>query len=311
MASTPPVRNRGNWLVIVVVIATGGLLSLQAFVNGQLAVRLGSPFSAVAVSSTIATAVLTVIAMRRRSLVPGLAALMRNRSRRPWYLTAGVLGAALVVASSYAAPIVGVAVLTVAVVCGQLIGGLAVDAFGLVPGKRRRPTATRLCGALLAIVAVTLGAVGGAGHLHLLLSVLLAAAGFGFAVQQAAMGQLTKIMGEPAVAAALVFLTSMVVTLPIGVATAGTESLDITVANPVWLTGGLMGAAIGVVLSAAVGRIGVVQQALGLVAGQSLAGLLIDLAVPASRSDVGVLTVVGVMLTLVAVAIANRPVRDG
>ena len=81
--------------------------------------------------------------------------------------------------SAAAAPEVGVALLTVALVAGSTGGSLPVDAAGLGPAGRRPITAPRVAGVLLAIAATVISALGAPGDLDVLLLTLAFAAGLG------------------------------------------------------------------------------------------------------------------------------------
>jgi transporter family-2 protein len=78
-------------------------------------------------------------------------------------LCRGANGALFIVVSATAAPEVGVALLTVALVCGQMTGGVLVDRFGLTPAGRRPLTAARVAAVALTVAAVALAAAGTRG----------------------------------------------------------------------------------------------------------------------------------------------------
>jgi hypothetical protein len=71
-----------------------------------------------------------------------------------------------VMAGAWGAPEVGVALLSVALVCGQTAGSLAADGFGLSPAGRQPVTAGRVAGVALTIAAVVASALGARAHLH-------------------------------------------------------------------------------------------------------------------------------------------------
>jgi transporter family-2 protein len=72
-----------------------------------------------------------------------------------------------------------------------------------------------------------------------------------------------------------------------------------------WL-GGLLGACVTVLLARVVALLGALRVLLAVVAGQSLGGLVIDLVAPVEGEEVGLGTVVGVVLTIAAVALSGR-----
>ena len=76
--------------------------------------------------------------------------------------------------------------------------------------------------------------------------------------------------------------------------------------NPLLYVGGLCGAFVVVSGAAAVQTLGVLRLGLATVAGQMAGALAIDLIAPAPGEAVTVTTVIGVILTFVAVLISGR-----
>jgi len=231
---------------------------------------------------------------------------LRALGRPPlWYFLGGFGGAGLVLVSAAAAPEVGVALLTVALVCGSTGGSLPVDAAGLGPAGRRPITPPRVAGVLLAVGATALSALGARGDPDVLL-LALALAGLGMSLQAAANGQLARATGEPW-AASLVNVTVGFAALGVvALVTLATSALDGLPGNPLLYSGGLLGALVVVVGATAVQTLGVLQLGLAMVAGQMAGALIVDLVAPAAGEEVTATTVVGVLLTMVAVVISGR-----
>ena len=94
------------------------------------------------------------------------------------------------------------ALLTVALVCGQATGSLGVDWAGLSPAGKRPVTGYRLLGVGLAVTAVVLGALEAGGDIRPGLLGLAVLAGVGVSFQQAAMGHVAiGLEGAPRFAA--------------------------------------------------------------------------------------------------------------
>ena len=73
-----------------------------------------------------------------------------------------------------------------------------------------------------------------------------------------------------------------------------------------WLyTGGPMGAAFVAVAAVVVRRLGVLRLGLAAISGQLVGALLLDLGLPVHDTGVAAATVVGTLLTLVAVALSG------
>ncbi|WP_423784479.1 DMT family transporter, partial [Francisella tularensis] len=60
--------------------------------------------------------------------------------------------------------VLGVALFTVGIVAGQVVGGLVLDRIGLGPGGRVMLTVPRMFGAVLAVIAVAVSAWTGLGE---------------------------------------------------------------------------------------------------------------------------------------------------
>ena len=96
----------------------------------------------------------------------------------------------------------------------------------------------------------------------------------------------------------------------VAVVTLATSSLDPMPGNPLLYVGGLLGVFVVFVTATAVEPLGVLRLGLALVAGQMAGALVVDLIAPARGEAVTVVTVVGVVLTMVAVVISGRGQRD-
>ena len=292
-------------LALGLAFAAGAALSVQAFVNGRLAESLGSALLAGTINNAVGLAALLAVAA-------ALGALGRARRRvravgrpRMWQLVAGANGALFIVVSATAAPEVGIALLTVALVCGQMGGGLVVDRFGLTPAGRRGLTRARVLAVALTIAAVALAALGARGDPQLLLLALAVLAGAGIAVQQAAVAHVARVTGEPVVAAAVNFLAGALVVTAVTAALADLPGGSWSAAPGEWI-GGLLRATVAVLLARVVAVLGALRVVLAVVAGQSLGGLVIDLVAPVPGEAVRLGTVVGVALTIAAVAVSGR-----
>jgi transporter family-2 protein len=291
---------------IGLAVLAGACMSLQVFVNGRLGHHLGSPELAGLVNNVGGLLLLVVVATGGGALRRGAARIRTGEHRlRWWHLVAGVNGALFIVTTSAAAPKVGVALLTVALVCGQTLGSVLVDQAGLSPAGRRPVTAPRLLAVALAIVAVGIGALGTHGELHLALLAIALVAGAGVAVQQAAMGQVARISGEPFVAGVVNFTVGSAVVTFIVLVFTGLHAPGGWDAPPLEWFGGLLGASVAIVIARVVRSLGVLRLMLCIVAGQTTGGVVLDLIAPAPGKAVTAATLLGVLLTLVAVAVSG------
>jgi transporter family-2 protein len=294
---------------VAMTILAGAAISLQSYLNGRLGREVGSATVAAAVNNLVATLATLGIVLATGAL-PRAVGRVRALGRPPlWYFLGGFGGAALVLVSAFAAPEVGVALLTVALVCGSTGGSLPVDAAGIGPAGKRPISRYRVAGVMLAIGATAIGAVGSRGDLQVLLLSLALVAGIGMALQAAANGQLARATGEPFVASLMNVTLGFAALGTVALVTLATTSLDTLPGNPALYAGGLLGGFVVVVSATVVQTLGVLRLGLATVAGQTTGALVIDLIAPAPGEAVTAATVVGVVLTLAAVAISGRGLR--
>ena len=291
---------------VAVTFVAGSTISLQSYLNG----RLGRQLDSATVASTINNLVAMLAALAvvlATGAIPRAIARLRALGRPPWWqFSGGLFGAALVLISTAAAPQVGVALLTVAVVCGSTTGSVAIDAAGLAPAGRLPVTAARIAGVLLAIAATVIGAIGARGALEPLLLGLALLGGAGMAMQSAANGRLGRATGEPFVASLTNSSIGLAALALVAAITLATHDVGALPANPALYLGGLLGAFVVVVSLTAVQTLGVLRLGLATVAGQTAGALVIDLVAPAPGEVVTAGTVIGVVLTLVAVVVSGR-----
>lgn len=311
-AVAPPAPDRTATLPLAAAVASGALVALQQRVNGELKTALDDALLTALVGFGIGLVVLVAVVAAR----PASRTAVRRVKQVPWVQRLGGLGgASLVAVGAAAAPEIGVALLTVGLVAGQTSGGLLVDRFGLGPGGAHALTAPRVAGAALCLVAVGISVLGqGAREADPVLLVLVVLAGFAISVQQALNGRVRRTTGDAGVAT-LVNFTVGTVALALGllvsVLLTGIDVGSWPGWDRWWLySGGPMGAAFVAVAALVVRQLGVLRLGLAVIAGQLVGALLLDVTLPVHGQGVDVLTVVGVALTLVAVAVSGRASRE-
>jgi bacterial/archaeal transporter family-2 protein len=296
------VRDASARLLLLAIVAAGGLLGLQGRINGELGSRLHSAVDAAAISFSVGTALLAVLVLtRHRAAVVRL----RHASVTWWWWLGGLAGAAVVAGTAEGVPQIGVALVSVCIVAGTAVGALVVDHAGLGPGGREPVTMFRSAGALLAITAVALGATGDRhSTVRPLLFIALFTAGAAAAWQQAANGQVRRVTNSVPVAS-LVSFTGGTIAL-IALAAARGDLSGRSWPAPWWLyVGGLLGAIYIALAAFSVSQLGVLRLSLATVAGQLLGAVLLDIVWPAPGTTLRVTTVIGAVLTLASVAVAG------
>lgn len=305
-------------------VGAGLAIPVQGRINGALGARLNDGIAASVVSFSTGLVLMVLISLVLPKGRAGLARIVpavRSRAFPPVYVLAGGIGALFVFAQSFTVGLLGVALFTVATVTGQTVSGLLVDRLGIGPAGKKPVTGIRIIGCILTIAAVawavsprfTAGAGSGTasdgGPTTLLLPLLLpVAAGFLMSFQQAMNGTATVHYGTPIAATLVNFVAGTVVLWTawgIKVAVAGPGS---PLPGEWWYyAGGPMGCVFIGLGALLVRSLGVLVTGLGMIAGQLLGSLGLDLLVPAPGTIVAPATVLGTVLTLAAIILATLP----
>ena len=143
-----------QWLFLLMAILAGGGLAMQATINAELGRGLGHPVSAAMVSFAVGTLILFAYVLVLRLPLPTLAKL----GAVPWWtwMAGGALGAYFVSAATSLAPRLGVTVLFMAIVAGQLSIAILLDHKGWLSLPERPATAGRLIGVALMFLGIYL-----------------------------------------------------------------------------------------------------------------------------------------------------------
>ncbi|MEL0148155.1 MAG: DMT family transporter, partial [Actinomycetota bacterium] len=201
-----------------------------------------------------------------------------------WWAMGGIFGALFIFSQSFAVGTIGVALFAVALVSGQNLASLIVDAVGLGPRGRQPVSAVRMASSMIGIVAVGIALSGRVGEdsLSVPAVALCVIAGIGVAIQQALNGRLTTISREPMAAAWANFAVgSFILTLALLMITAtGARALEPLPTSPWWLyLGGIIGATFIATTAWVVGKVGVLAISLLVTAGQLTGALVLDVVI--------------------------------
>ncbi|MBK0865881.1 MULTISPECIES: DMT family transporter [unclassified Saccharopolyspora] len=306
---------RDRVLGLLGAIAVGVLLSVQSRINGTLGARLQDGAAAALISFGSGLVVLLIgtafLPAARRGL-RRVGTAVRGGGLRWWHLLGGISGGYLVFSQSLTAATLGVALFTVAVVAGQVSSGMVVDRLGLGPAGPQRVTPPRMIGGVLAVIAVVIAVsakLGGSAASWLIL--VPALAGIGVAWQQAVNGRVKQTADSAASAAVINFGTGTAALAVAWVAELAVRGLPSSLPTAPWLyVGGFLGIFVIGGSAVLVHYTGVLVLSMGMVAGQLLGALVLDLVVPAPGTHVAASTLIGVLLTFVAVAVASLPDRS-
>ncbi|MEU8739059.1 DMT family transporter [Streptomyces halstedii] len=136
-------------LPALAAIAAGCLLGVQQALNGASTAASGSPLAATWLNFCVGAVFLT--------LVWGVKVLVQGTSGRPlptswWVYLGGLCGMVFIGASAFLVRRIGVLLLSMAAIAGQLASSIALDF--LVPSEGQLPSALTVLGALLTFAAV-------------------------------------------------------------------------------------------------------------------------------------------------------------
>ena len=309
---------------LLLAVSAGLLVPVQGRINGALGTTLADGLAAAVVSFSTGLALMIAISLLlpkgRAGLAEVLPALRERRFPR-YYVLAGGIGALFVFAQSFTVGLLGVALFTVAAVTGQTLSGLLVDRMGIGPAGKRPITGIRVLGSVLTVAAVAWavsprfasGGTGGSDPMALLIPVLRPVlAGFLMSFQQAMNGTATVHYRTPITATLVNFVAgSIVLWLAWLIKLAAAGPGHALPAEWWYYLGGPMGCVFIAVAAFLVRSLGVLVTGLGMIAGQLLGSLALDLALPAPGTVVALPTVLGTVLTLAAIVLASLPWSRG
>lgn len=142
----------GQWGVVAVVVLAGAAVALQGAVNGALSRGLGGALPAAAVSFLIGALVLLALTL----LTLGTAPFARLAAVPPLHLAGGFLGAFYVWSVAWGVPQMGVLTTAAALVLGQMVAALLLDASGALGLAAQAITPRRLAAAALVAMGLIL-----------------------------------------------------------------------------------------------------------------------------------------------------------
>src|SRR6185503_20174360 len=117
------------WLLLLIPLAAGALMPVQAGVNAELRSVVGHPIVAAILQFSVGMSLLIAILIITRPAVPDWGKLASS----PWWIwTGGLCGAIYIISTILLAPRVGAATLIGVSVTGQLLMSLVLDHYGFV-----------------------------------------------------------------------------------------------------------------------------------------------------------------------------------
>jgi transporter family-2 protein len=138
---------------LLLAVAAGSLVPLQAGINASLRTFLQHPMLAAITNFLVGLTLLTVSAAAMRVPLPSAAQI----AQAPWWSwVGGSMGAALVLSGVLLSHRLGAATFVACIILGQLAASVALDHFGLVGYPQHPVTLPRVAGLCLLTAGVYL-----------------------------------------------------------------------------------------------------------------------------------------------------------
>lgn len=144
-----------GWVAVAVLVAAGASMAAQAPVNAALGRTLGESVPAAAVSFGVGCLVLTAVAV----VLGQGGGFARLPQAAAWQLAGGALGALYVWGALWSVGSLGVVTMIAAVILGQMLGAMALDATGALGLAVRELSWTRVVAVGLVGAGVVLSRV--------------------------------------------------------------------------------------------------------------------------------------------------------
>ncbi len=140
-------------LLMVLMVAVGALVPIQAGINTEFRRHAGHPLLAGLANFTVGWVAIFAVLLALRIPWPTVARLQQIPS---WAWLGGLCGASLVVSAVVAASKLGATLLMAALLAGQLTSSVVVDHFGWVGYTPRPVSFGRIAGVCLLVLGVVL-----------------------------------------------------------------------------------------------------------------------------------------------------------
>lgn len=253
---------------------------------------------------------MSVVSPKLRSGLRAIAAAVATGQLPRWQTLAGMIGATFVIVQTFAVPVTGVAVFSIATIAGQSAASLIVDRLGLRAGVSHPISGRRVATALVTVFAVAISAADrleGSGGWITLFAFLVGGA---VAVQRALNAHITDYSQHSYATTWLNFATGTAL-LAVANVTLSAEPLVALPDLSHWFdyTGGVLGVVYIAMASVLVQRLGVLMFTATSIGGTLFGSLLIDLAFPTPGISISWNVYVGVLLSCVGVLAGTRRPR--
>ena len=140
-------------MLIALALAAGIMIPFQSAVNAQLTKNLASPYYSTLIVFIVASLSIATYILVTRQSVPSTSTFAHIPIH---YFLGGVLGAFYILAIVSVAPKIGIGMVTMMVLLGQIIAAMVIDHFGLLHAQVHKMSILRLVGLLLMVGGIYL-----------------------------------------------------------------------------------------------------------------------------------------------------------
>ena len=297
-----------NLVAILATLAAGVLIPFQSRMNAGLGEAMADGIGAALYSFTSGWIVISIVLLfstRARVGLKRIIAMLLSGELPVWLVIGGAFGGFMVMTQGLAAGALGISLFTVAVVAGQGLSALVIDARGWFRVEKRSLSLARALGAVTVIIGVGLVAENPSLDTAALLA-LPFLGGLGLGYQQAVNG-VVRITAESAIAATFInFAMGSLFLVVVKLVSLPSTGISQSYPTQWWLyMGGIAGLVYVGIQVITVAKIGVLGLGVLLGTGQLIGALIIDLFFPIVGEPLTALHFIGVFVTLGGAVLVN------
>lgn len=293
---------------------SGVMIALQSRANGELSHMLGNSIEAALVSFSSGLTILLIIFICSAKVQRGIQNLwevFKTGDIKIWEIFGGVLGGLNISFQTWAVPLNGVAIFSVASIAGQTVMSLFVDRIGLSKHGQKKISTRRISAAVITVLAVFVSVLNKfEAHTFSLLAVILSILGGAFVGVQRALNARVNYYLKASFGTSLLNMFTgtlvLAIILLLKLIFLGDHINGLPTSNYLIYTGGAIGVLYIAFTTTIVQRLGVLTSTLFSVGGTLIGSLLIDFLIPSKGIGISWYLVVGILLSYFGVIVGGE-----
>lgn len=299
-------------IFVLLTVLAGMLGPMQSAVNGELGKAVSDGHLAAVISFGSGLVLMLIVVLSRTKTREALVAIPGQLRRKviPWpNFFAGLCGAVIVLSEGVSVGALGVATFQTSLISGMVISGVMCDRLGIGATFKQALSATRIAGAVLAIVATLFVVSPNFQAPHVIaLAILPFFGGLLAGWQPAGNSNIGKLADSMLVSITWNFIVGFTALTLVFVIRIMLGSAEFVLPSTWWMyLGGPLGLASIAAMALLVRHLGLLLLALASTAGQLIGSVLIDSLIPSLGHTVHTVTVIGALIALLASGIAMIP----